>query len=95
MTFVKTKLDLEDLEPGQHLEVLVRDGEPFHNVTRSCEMEGNPVVVKEDPPEKYIQLTTVDGHDFWFMGFVNYEKASHHLLTSVSDSQTARTSASG
>lgn len=55
----------------------------------------NPVVVKEDPPEKYIQLTTVDGHDFWFMGFVNYEKASHHLLTSVSDSQTARTSASG
>ncbi|KAG2240273.1 hypothetical protein Bca52824_090916 [Brassica carinata] len=55
----------------------------------------NPVVVKEDPPEKYIQLTTVDGHDFWFMGFVNYEKASHHLLTSVSDSHTARSYASG
>ncbi|KAF8109414.1 hypothetical protein N665_0096s0027 [Sinapis alba] len=55
----------------------------------------NPVVVKEDPPEKYIQVTTVDGHDFWFMGFVNYEKASHHLLTTVSDSHTARSSASG
>lgn len=55
----------------------------------------NPVVVKEDPPEKYIQVTTVDGHDFWFMGFVNYEKASHHLLTSVSDSHTAPTYASG
>ncbi|XP_024012630.1 GEM-like protein 5 [Eutrema salsugineum] len=55
----------------------------------------NPVVVKETPPEKYIQVTTVDRHDFWFMGFVNYEKATHHLLTSVSDSQTAHSSVSG
>ncbi|CAL9230130.1 unnamed protein product [Arabidopsis halleri] len=55
----------------------------------------NPVVVKETPPEKYIQVTTVDGHDFWFMGFVNYEKATHHLLTSVSDSQTAHGPVSG
>lgn len=55
----------------------------------------NPVVMKETPPEKYIQVTTVDGHDFWFMGFVNYEKATHHLLTSVSDFQTAHGSVSG
>ncbi|CAH2072870.1 unnamed protein product [Thlaspi arvense] len=54
----------------------------------------NPVVMKENPPEKYIQVATVDGHDFWFMGFVNYEKATHHLLTSVSDSQTAQSSVS-
>ncbi|CAN8320619.1 unnamed protein product [Cochlearia groenlandica] len=43
----------------------------------------NPVVMKEEPPEKYIQVTTVDGHDFWFMGFVNYDKASHHLSTNM------------
>lgn len=45
----------------------------------------NPVVMKENPPEKYIQIVTIDGHQFWFMGFVNYEKASHHLLDSLSD----------
>lgn len=47
MTFVKTKLELEDLEPGEHLEVLLRGGEPLANVTRSCELEGHRVVVRE------------------------------------------------
>ncbi|KAK4780033.1 hypothetical protein SAY87_016139 [Trapa incisa] len=45
----------------------------------------NPLVMKENPPEKYIQIVTTDGHDFWFMGFVSFEKASHHLLESVSN----------
>ncbi|KAF3435301.1 hypothetical protein FNV43_RR22388 [Rhamnella rubrinervis] len=44
----------------------------------------NPVVMRENPREKYIQIVTIDGHDFWFMGFVNYEKASNHLTQSVS-----------
>lgn len=37
----------------------------------------NPVKMRS---EKYIQIVSVDGHDFWFMGFVNFEKAIHHLL---------------
>ena len=45
----------------------------------------NPVNLKENPPEKYIQIVTVDGLGFWFMGFVNFEKASHHLLDTLSD----------
>ncbi|XP_057779052.1 GEM-like protein 5 [Salvia miltiorrhiza] len=45
----------------------------------------NPVIMKENPPEKYIHIVSVDRHEFWFMGFVNFEKASHHLLDSVSD----------
>ncbi|XP_030527683.1 GEM-like protein 5 [Rhodamnia argentea] len=48
----------------------------------------NPVVMKENPPEKYIQIVTADGHDFWFMGFVNFDKASHHLLNSLSEFRT-------
>ncbi|KAM2107069.1 hypothetical protein ACFX1Q_024093 [Malus domestica] len=44
----------------------------------------NPVVMRENPREKYIQIVTIDGHDFWFMGFVNYEKASRHLTQSIS-----------
>ncbi|CAI0463689.1 unnamed protein product [Linum tenue] len=45
----------------------------------------NPVVLREDPPEKYIQVSTMDGHEFWFMGFVNFEKATNHLLEGVSN----------
>ncbi|KAI5075527.1 hypothetical protein GOP47_0009603 [Adiantum capillus-veneris] len=32
-----------------------------------------------NPSEKYIHIQTVDGHDFWFMGFVNYDKALRNL----------------
>ncbi|KAJ9709592.1 hypothetical protein PVL29_001193 [Vitis rotundifolia] len=45
----------------------------------------NPVIMRENPSEKYIQILTIDGHDFWFMGFVNFEKAVHHLLSSTSE----------
>ncbi|KAL0331816.1 UNVERIFIED_CONTAM: GEM-like protein 5 [Sesamum calycinum] len=44
----------------------------------------NPVVMRDNPTERYIQLVSIDGHDFWFMGFVNYEKATHHLFESFS-----------
>ena len=47
MTFVKTKLELEELAPGQLLEVALREGEPLDNVTRSCEDEGHAVLVRE------------------------------------------------
>ncbi|KAD3641889.1 hypothetical protein E3N88_31113 [Mikania micrantha] len=45
----------------------------------------NPVTMRENPSERYIQIVTVDGHDFWFMGFVNYEKATTHLMNSLSE----------
>uniref|UniRef100_A0A1D1ZI01 GEM-like protein 5 n=1 Tax=Anthurium amnicola TaxID=1678845 RepID=A0A1D1ZI01_9ARAE len=45
----------------------------------------NPVTMKENPTEKYIQIVTVDGHEFWLMGFVSYEKASAHLSQAVSN----------
>lgn len=47
MTFVKTKIELEEMAPGQHLEVLVRAGEPLENVTRSCAEDGHAVVARE------------------------------------------------
>ncbi|KAL2537976.1 GEM-like protein 1 [Forsythia ovata] len=31
----------------------------------------NPSKSKLNPAEKYIQIISVDGHEFWFMGFVN------------------------
>ncbi|KAK3223746.1 hypothetical protein Dsin_010771 [Dipteronia sinensis] len=53
---------------------------PFGNISNV-----HPVTMKENPSEKYIQIATIDGHEFWFMGFVTFDKASDNLLKSVSD----------
>ncbi|CAH1443328.1 unnamed protein product [Lactuca virosa] len=34
---------------------------------------------KANPAEKYIQIISVDNHEFWFMGFVNYDNAVQNL----------------
>jgi len=44
MTFVKVKLTLAKIGKGEHLEVLLNDGEPLHNVPRSCEEQGYKVL---------------------------------------------------
>jgi hypothetical protein len=38
-----------------------------------------PSVSESKPPEKYIEVTTQDGNDFWFMGFVNYDKGVKNM----------------
>lgn len=44
MNFVKTKLKLEELSAGDLLELLLDDGEPIRNVSRSVQQEGHKVV---------------------------------------------------
>ncbi|XP_020275503.1 GLABRA2 expression modulator-like isoform X1 [Asparagus officinalis] len=39
----------------------------------------NPSTSKVNPAEKYIQIVSVDNHEFWFMGFVNYDSAVKSL----------------
>ncbi|KAA8528336.1 hypothetical protein F0562_035691 [Nyssa sinensis] len=39
----------------------------------------NPSTSKVKPAEKYIQIISVDNHEFWFMGFVNYDSAVKSL----------------
>ncbi|KAI3758301.1 hypothetical protein L6452_05860 [Arctium lappa] len=39
----------------------------------------NPSRSKTNPAEKYIQLISVDNHEFWFMGFVYYDSAVKNL----------------
>jgi hypothetical protein len=36
-----------------------------------------------NPDEKYIDVVTVDGFDFWFMGFVSYEKSFRYLQHAI------------
>ena len=51
MTFVKTKLRLESMAPGQVLEVRLTGPEPLHNVPRNARDHGHEVLVlePEDP----------------------------------------------
>ncbi|KAK6258820.1 hypothetical protein SCA6_013294 [Theobroma cacao] len=35
----------------------------------------NPSTSRVNPAEKYIQVISVDSHEFWFMGFLNYDGA--------------------
>jgi tRNA 2-thiouridine synthesizing protein A len=44
MTFVRTKLCLERLSPGQILRVRLRDGEPLTNVPRAVADHGHEIL---------------------------------------------------
>jgi len=48
LNFVHTKLKLEEMEPGQVLEVILDDGEPIMNVPRSVKEEGHQVIWVEE-----------------------------------------------
>ncbi|XP_020593243.1 GEM-like protein 1 [Phalaenopsis equestris] len=39
----------------------------------------NPSTSSINPSEKYIQIVSVDNHEFWFMGFLYYDNAVKHL----------------
>jgi TusA-related sulfurtransferase len=44
VTFVKAKVALEELEPGQVLSIRMNDGEPVQNVPRSVKEEGHGIL---------------------------------------------------
>ncbi|GAB4847234.1 hypothetical protein Ancab_026275 [Ancistrocladus abbreviatus] len=39
----------------------------------------NPSSSRVNPAEKYIQIISVDNHEFWYMGFLSYENAVSSL----------------
>lgn len=39
----------------------------------------NPSENSEKPGQKYVQIVTVDDFEFWFMGFVSYQKSTKNL----------------
>ncbi|RZS12177.1 hypothetical protein BHM03_00043585 [Ensete ventricosum] len=39
----------------------------------------NPSANPRNASDKYIQIVTVSNHEFWFMGFISYEKALKNL----------------
>ncbi|KAI4337630.1 hypothetical protein L6164_016019 [Bauhinia variegata] len=39
----------------------------------------NPSASRTNPSEKFIQIISVDNHEFWFMGFVHYDGAVKNI----------------
>lgn len=46
--------------------------------------EANESENVDKPAQKYIEIVTEDGFEFWFMGFVRYEKAFMNLQKAIS-----------
>lgn len=44
ITFVKAKVALEELQPGQVISIKMNDGEPVQNVPRSIKEEGHQIL---------------------------------------------------
>jgi TusA-related sulfurtransferase len=61
VTFVKTKVALEELEDGQVLEVKLNGGEPIQNVPRSLKDEGHRVTKVSPSEDGTFLLTVVKG----------------------------------
>ncbi len=56
MNFVKTKLELEEMEEGQILKVIIDDGEPVRNVPRSVKAEGHKILELEETDDGHFSL---------------------------------------
>ena len=56
VTFVKTKVALEELEDGQIPQVHLNDGEPVQNVPRSVKDEGHQVLKLKDNEDGTYEL---------------------------------------
>ena len=51
MTFVRTRLALDRMAPGQVLEVWLKGDEPVTNVPRTAREQGHTVLVQETRPD--------------------------------------------
>lgn len=57
VNFVQIKLQLEEMEQGKLLEVILDDGEPMRNVPRSLKEEGHQIIrVEKLESGKYYKL---------------------------------------
>lgn len=56
ITFVKTKVALEEMDEGQILQVHLNAGEPAQNVPRSVAEEGHEVLKFEDNEDGTFEL---------------------------------------
>ena len=64
ITFVKTKLLIEKMAPGDIVEVRLGEGEPLINVPRSVKAEGHTVLsLEQDPQTPGVHVLTIRKFD--------------------------------
>ncbi|MDR1985376.1 MAG: sulfurtransferase TusA family protein [Treponema sp.] len=61
VTFVKTKVALEELEDGQVLEVRLNPGEPIQNIPQSLKDEGHRVIKVSRNEDGTYRLLVIKG----------------------------------
>jgi len=61
LTWVKTRIALERLAPGEALEVLLAEGEPLESVPRSAALDGHAVALRQPWPGGGWRLVLVKG----------------------------------
>ncbi|KAJ8750324.1 hypothetical protein K2173_014239 [Erythroxylum novogranatense] len=64
---------------GQFLRFPYKVVIPISKIKRACQSEN-----VDKPEQKYIQIVTEDNFEFWFMGFLRYEKAFKNLEKAIS-----------
>ncbi|XP_047077288.1 putative GEM-like protein 8 [Lolium rigidum] len=55
---------------------------PLRKVTRAVPSEN-----KHRPEQRYIEVLTNDGFEFWFMGFVSYHRSLQHLQQAIAQAR--------
>lgn len=63
VTFVKTKVALEELDTGDILSVRLAEGEPLQNVPRSCKEQGHQVLKLDDNGDGTYTMLVRKGED--------------------------------
>jgi sulfite reductase (ferredoxin) len=63
MNFVRTKLQLEEMETGQRLHVILDDGEPMRNVPKSVQAEGHKVLALTRTPDGHYDMFVEKGKE--------------------------------
>ena len=63
VTFVKTKVALDELEEGQILSIRLNDGEPVQNVPRSLKEEGHQILKLKNNEDGTYDLIVQKGRD--------------------------------
>eukprot|EP00261_Vitis_vinifera_P036811 XP_019078054.1 PREDICTED: GEM-like protein 4 [Vitis vinifera] len=59
---------------GELIRIHYKVSIPLRKIQRANQSEN-----VKNPSQKYMEIVTVDNFDFWFMGFLNYQKAFSYL----------------
>ncbi|XP_034698452.1 GEM-like protein 4 [Vitis riparia] len=67
---------------GELIRIHYKVSIPLRKIKRANQSEN-----VKNPYQKYMEIVTVDNFDFWFMGFLNYQKAFSYLQQALCEAQ--------